>query len=198
MITADFSYCKTLEEFSHAIKLKQSSAHGIEYISNHDALEKYASSCERIKEIGVCQGGTLATLMKQKPKKLIGQDITSKYFDPYQRLFQTYAIEHNIEFTLRIENSLDVNTVDSVDFLHIDSVHTPKHLMEELRIHAPYVSKYITFHDTANYKAKESLFVAIAKYITEIDQSWKVVDHYVHNVGYTVIERVNRIKSHKK
>jgi cephalosporin hydroxylase len=198
MITPDFSYCKTLKEFSNEIKIKQSSAHGPEYISNHIAIEKYVSSCEIVKEIGVCQGGTLSTLMRQNPKKIIGQDITQKHFEPYKHLFDKYAIENNIEFIFKIENSLNSSSADLVDFLHIDSKHTPKHLMEELRIHAPCVSKYIAFHDTANYKAGESLFVTIAKYITEIDQSWKIVDHYIHNVGYTVIERVNRIKSHEK
>ena len=63
--------------------------------------------------------------------------------------------------------------------------------MKELIIHAPKVKKYIVFHDTANYKNTSGLLVALARYITEIDQSWRIVDHYIHRVGYTVIERVN-------
>ena len=29
-------------------------------------------------------------------------------------------------------------------------------------------------------------------------QKWKIIDHYIHRVGYTVIERVDRIKSHRE
>ena len=90
-------------------------------------------------------------------------------------------------------SSLDTNSVYECDLLHIDSLHEPDHLMQELRLHAPTVSKYIVLHDTANFKTSAGLFKVIAKYITEVEQSWKIVDHYIHRVGYTVIQREERM-----
>ena len=65
--------------------------------------------------------------------------------------------------------------------------------MEELLLHGSTVKKYIVFHDTANFKNSAGLFKVIAEYITDVDQSWKIVDHYIHRVGYTVIQREKRL-----
>ena len=65
--------------------------------------------------------------------------------------------------------------------------------MKELRLHAPTVSKNNAFHDTANFVNSAGLFNVIAEYITEVEQSWKIVDHFIHRVGYTVIQREERI-----
>ena len=37
------------------------------------------------------------------------------------------------------------------------------------------------------------MFKAIAEYITDWDQSWKIVDHYIQRVGYTVIQREKKL-----
>lgn len=194
MIKPDLSHCSDIHEFYSEIKRIQSGAHGEEYIEHHKALISCAKQCETIKEIGVCQGGTLAALLTTNPKKLTGIDILPKYFQPYQSHFDKYAQENNVEFDFISGDSLDQKLVSQVDMLHIDSLHEPDHLMKELIIHAPHVKKYIVFHDTANFATSRGLFVTIAKYITKIEQSWKVVDHYIHRVGYTVIERCDRIE----
>lgn len=191
MIKPDISYVTNIHEFYEEIKRQQSGAHGVEYLAHHNALIEKAKECETIKEIGVCQGATLAAMMLTNPKKLIGFDIMPKYFNPYKKHFDDYAKENDIDFEFIVGDSINPKITHEVDMLHIDSLHKPEHLMKELIIHAPKVKKYIAFHDTANYKNTSGLLVALARYITEIDQSWRIVDHYIHRVGYTVIERVN-------
>lgn len=193
MIKPDISHVKDIHEFYSEIKKQQSGAHGIEYIAHHDALIKCAKESETIKEIGVCQGATLAGLMLTNPKKLTGIDIMPKYFNPYKQHFVNYAQQNNIDFSYDVIDSTNPSCVSEVDLLHIDSLHTPEHLMKELKLHAPHVKKYIVFHDTANFKNAKGLFQTIAHYITYIEQKWKVVDHFIHRVGYTVIKREERL-----
>jgi len=194
MIKPDVRHAKTLEEFYSELTRLQAGAHGGEYVEHHNALVKCAKECEVIKEIGVCQGATFAALLMQHPKKLIGMDNYPKHYYNYQKLFDDYAKEHNVDLEFIEGDSHDPKHVHEVDMLHIDSLHTPAHLIGELRLHAPKVRKYIVFHDTANYKTTKGLFPTIAKYITEEEQKWRVIDHYIQRVGYTVIERVeNRL-----
>ena len=198
MIKPDISHVKDIHEFYNEIKLAQAGAHGQEYIAHHNALIKCAQNSATIKEIGVCQGATLAGMLLTNPKKIIGIDIAPHYFEPYKKHFEKYATEHNIDFSYQIMDSTNPASVSEVDMLHIDSLHSPKHLIKELKLHAPKCKKYIVFHDTANFSTSKGLLKTIAEYITEVEQSWKIIDHYIHRVGYTVIERVNRVKSHRE
>jgi len=193
MIKPDITYCTSLEEFYKEIVRIQQETHGDYYTKHHDALTLLSQECETIKELGVCQGGTLAALMLSNPqKKITGIDYDPKYFMPYKRLFIDYAEKHSIDFDFIEGDSLDKKLASKVDLLHIDTLHTEKHLLQELKIHAPLVKKYIVFHDTCNAKGSTGLLLAIARYITEVDQSWQIIDHFIHNVGYTVIKRIDR------
>ena len=171
------SHVKTLEEFYQEICKQQSEAHGEEYIAHHKALKKCVQDPDVniVKEIGVCQGGTLAAMMIENPKVLHGYDVARYYYDPYAHLFDDYAKENNIDFSYKEISSLDDRTVYDCDLLHIDSLHQPSHLMNELKLHGPTVKKYIVFHDTANFKTSAGLFKVIAKYITEVEQDRKSV-----------------------
>ena len=195
MIKPDMTYVKDLPEFYEEIKRLHAGAHSEEYIEHHKALKKCVQDPDVniVKELGVCQGGTLAAMMTEHPKVLHGYDIATHYYNPYAHLFLDYAKEHNIDFSYKENSSLDIDTVYDCDLLHIDSLHDPDHLMKELKLHAPTVSKYIVLHDTANFKTSSGLFKIIATYITEVQQCWKIIDHYIHRVGYTVIQREERM-----
>lgn len=195
MIKPNMTHVKNLAEFYDEIRDQQSTAHSKEYIEHHKALKKCCadSDVKIVKELGVCQGGTLAAMMLEKPKVLHGYDIAAHYYSPYASLFETYAKQNNIDFSYNKMSSLDPRSAYDCDLLHIDSLHDPAHLMKELKLHGPTVSKYIVFHDTANFKNSSGLFKVIAKYITEVEQSWRIVDHYIHRVGYTVIQREERM-----
>ena len=195
MIKPDMTHVKTLEEFYKEICKQQSDAHGEEYIAHHKALIKCVQDPDvnMVKELGVCQGGTLAAMMLQNPYQLKGYDIFPAYYEPYAHLFEEYAKKRGIVYNYYVESSTNPSSVCNCDLLHIDSLHDPDHLMQELQMHAKFVKKYIVFHDTANFKNSAGLFKVIAEYITEHEQSWKIVDHYIHRVGYTVIQREERM-----
>lgn len=194
MIKPDITHVKNIKEFYKEIVEAQQGSHGKEYTQHHNALVKCAKECETIKELGVCQGATLAALLMTNPKKITGIDIAPHYFLPYIKHFHKYAEENNVDFSYENMSSHDNASVSEVDLLHIDSLHTPKHLLQELKLHAPHVKKYIVCHDTANFKGSKGLFQTIAHYITEIEQEWSVVDHYIQRVGYTVIKRTPRLE----
>lgn len=190
MIKPDLSHAKTLEQFYSDLVRIQQEHHGVEYTAHHRALQKYITECDTVKELGVCQGATLAGMLLSRPKRITGIDIDNQYFTPYQSLFYDYAKDNNIDFEFIKGSSIDPALVTSVDLLHIDSYHVYEHLLKELKTHAPTVKKYIVFHDTRNTKSAPGLLKAIAHYITEIEQTWQIVDHYITNAGYTVIKRV--------
>ena len=194
MIKPDISHVKDIKEFYEELVSAQQGSHGKEYTEHHKALVKCAKECETIKELGVCQGATLAAMLMTNPKKIAGYDIAAYYFEPYMKHFEKYAEENNIDFSYNQMSSHDPASVSEVDMLHIDSLHQPDHLLQELKLHAPHVKKYIVFHDTANFKGSKGLFKTIAHYITEIEQEWTVVDHYIQRVGYTVIKRTPRLE----
>ena len=77
MIKPDLSHCKDLKEFYKEICREQAEAHGKEYIAHHKALIKCVKDPDvnMVKELGVCQGGTLAAMMLQNPYQLTGYDI---------------------------------------------------------------------------------------------------------------------------
>lgn len=189
MIKPNLSYVTSLEQFYKEIVRIQQQNHGQEYTAHHSVLKKYTAECDTVKELGVCQGATLAGLLLSKPKKLTGIDIDDQYFAPYQSLFYEYAKTNNVDFEFINGSSIDSKLVTPVDLLHIDSYHVYNHLLKELIIHAPSVKKYIVFHDTRHTTATPGLLKAIAHYITEIEQSWQIIDHYIVNAGYTVIKR---------
>jgi cephalosporin hydroxylase len=155
-------------------------------LDNHRALIRYGKECQVIRELGVAQGGTLAALLRTRPKKLTGIDIASNRFMPYMKYFTTYADRHGIEFEFIERNSLDESSAAPCDLLHIDSRHTHDHLFEELRLHGPLVKKYIVCHDTNN----AGLLMAIAKYITLGNPGWQIIEHHSKNVGFTVLKRL--------
>ena len=195
MIRPDLRHCETLEQFYKEIREKQSLAHGREYIAHHEALRTCIQDKDvnMVKELGVCQGGTLAAMMLANPYQLTGYDIQPDYYEPYAHLFEEYAKEQGIVYNYVVKSSIDKGSVSNCDLLHIDSLHVPNHLMNELRLHAPSVKKYIVFHDTANYGSNSGILRTIVDYITEVEQSWTIIDHYTHSVGYTVIKREERI-----
>jgi cephalosporin hydroxylase len=190
MIKPKIENVKNLEQFYKELTSAQQQAHGIEYTSHHSVLQSLTKECDSIKELGVCQGATLAAMMFCNPNKITGIDIDPQYFLPYQNLFETYAKENQIDFEFICGSSHDKKLVTSVDLLHIDSYHTYDHLIKELSIHAPEVKKYIVFHDTVHGRGAQRLLAAIAHYITEVDPKWEIIEHSIKGSGHTVIKRI--------
>jgi hypothetical protein len=89
--------------------------------------------------------------------------------------------------------------IEETDLLFIDTWHAYDQLIEELRLHAPKVRKYIAFHDTQTFGTKCETFMgksgsngllpAIIHYMIESGDQWKFKIHRTNNNGLTVIER---------
>jgi hypothetical protein len=81
------------------------------------------------------------------------------------------------------------------ELLHIDSLHTYKHLREELRIHARFCRKWIALHDTETFGkigkdgTKPGLVAAIDQFLSENEGEWTRHLHLTNNNGMTLLRR---------
>lgn len=86
-------------------------------------------------------------------------------------------------------------TIPDCDLLHIDSLHTYKHLRAELHRHARYCRKWIALHDTATFgkKGKDGsepgLMTAVREFLEQEGREWMVLLHLTNNNGLTVLQR---------
>lgn len=186
----DFSGCKTLYD---CFAVKRSSTPNDEDIRD-DALAKYSEGCRVVKELGVYQGITFARFLTvDGVEEVVGVDISLKlYRQSIEQIVDEYvnASDGLKSITLLEMSSTDAASVSDCDFLHIDSWHNANHLMQELVLHAPSVSRRIAFHDVNQGNRK--LFKVVLRFIQEIQpNTWKIIEDYDKGkCGYTIIERI--------
>jgi len=190
MFTADMTHTKTLEQFSKDLTEGQNGYHGHNYCEVHDAIRRLLKDCDTYKELGVKQGTTLAIALMEKPKSVIGIDKTLKDYKPNQHLFEKYAKEHGVIFRAFELDSLHFASAYEVDLLYIDTWHVYQQLVAELKLHSPFVNKYIVMHDT---NAKPELRKVIKEFLANSkNQHWKMIEQNTNNVGYTVLENTKK------
>ena len=187
----DYSKCKTLED-CFEVRLQHCMSHNVYENDRDKMLAEYATGCAVVKELGVWQGGTFAMFLAlDGVEEVVGVDISyNKYRQSMQKLVDDYAESSGKTVTLLEMSSTDTASVTPCDFLHIDSLHDPVYLMNELMLHASSVSKRIAFHDV-NQKGRE-LFMVVTQFIEKVQpNTWKVVaDLPLGKCGCTVIERI--------
>ena len=98
--------------------------------------------------------------------------------------------------------------IEETDLLFIDTWHAYDQLIEELRLHAPKVKKYIAFHDTQTFGTRSETFMgrggsngllpAIIHYMIESGDQWRFKIHRTNNNGLTVIERRNSLDTYPR
>jgi len=156
--------------------------------ARYDDLFEYAAQCETAMEFGINQGSSLAAILRAGPKTVIGVDVELKPYNigGLKPIMEEYAKKEDINLKIVKGDSTKIAPAN-VEFLHIDSLHSPKHLEKELKIHAPFVSKYIMFHDI---KQKDyELMKVIEKYVSN-NPEWAVIVKYeVGKCGHAVIKR---------
>jgi hypothetical protein len=96
-------------------------------------------------------------------------------------------------FTFVQGNSLEID-IPSCDLLHIDSLHTYKQLLTELRRHSGRVDQFIAMHDTETFgdRGKDGTTPGLKDAIHEfiLDNSdWRTMLHLKNNNGFTILER---------
>ena len=186
MISGNFSNCSGFDQFYHEILELHSKAHGVSYLDVHTEIARYVSSYETYRELGVNQGATAATALEYRPSSMKIYDINLKNFEPQRKFFEEMAKEYGVHFEAHEKSSLDPSTVEYVDVLYIDTLHTRDHLMKELELHHDSVRQAIICHDTY---AKPDMHKGILEFL-EKNPEWILARYHQHNVGYTTIERV--------
>lgn len=191
MHSGDYTHCMTLETYEDELSEDLLRIHGREYRDVVDAMITFFDQLikieERIviKELGIMQGSSLATLIRNIPDKLIGIDITLDKIKPYIWLFQDYADKHDIEFELRETSSISDEAVKGeCHILHIDSMHKASHLAKELALHNHTARGGIFMHDTN----LPGMYEAVQNFLQKNDE-WELLEHSTKNVGWTSIVR---------
>jgi cephalosporin hydroxylase len=169
-------------------------------------LKDLANSVKHVTEFGVRFGcSSLAFLNADvilRSYDVLYQDVANSYFEEAKKLGKNVSYE--------IKNTLKI-CIEPTDLLFIDTFHSHDQVLQELRLHAKNVNKYIVFHDTVLFGRQSqphdtSIFTTISnelyegktkylgildgieQYIKE-DSSWKIKDIRLNNNGLTTIER---------
>lgn len=167
------------------------------------ALLQYGMRCKTIAEFGVRNAVSCYAFALAKPSKLICVDIAKT---PGAEEFIKDCKEENINVQFDVADSREYS-LEPVDLLFIDTLHTYGQLEKELELHHDKVSKYIIFHDTISYGftdethvyqevkqndptdiSKKGLIPAIINFLQKNPQ-WYHFCTYNYNNGLTVIAR---------
>lgn len=155
-------------------------------------IREYASKSETIAELGVRKLVSTWALLAGYPKKLISIDIVHPKDYGAQKVLNEAieaAKEQEIEFEFLLADDLKI-TLDEVDLLFIDTLHTYEQLLKELELHGKKAKKYIIMHDTEI----PEMFKAISEYIKK-NKEWKILEHKHNQYGLVVLGRKDIVKA---
>lgn len=155
-------------------------------------LRRLADECEIVVEFGVRHGFSTVAFLASRCRMLVSYDLNS----PTAVLPPEVA--HKWGFAQADTSALETGGIPACDLLFIDTLHTAHQVREELR-QAPYVRKYIVFHDTLTFGCWDegrdvSLppFGGIVEPILEFlaaNPEWRVKSHTPECNGLTVLEK---------
>jgi len=170
------------------------------------AIIEYGSKCETITEMGVRWVVSTWAWLACAPKKLRCYDLydPSHWGASIQDIKDT-AEAYNLDFKFEVADVLKLE-IEETDLLFIDTWHAYDQLKAELKLHASKVKKYICFHDTTSYgnvdeslnhenswegqSSGKGIWPAIEEFLEENKNEWVLVKRYMHNNGFTIIERI--------
>lgn len=182
-------------------------------ISEHlRTLQKYASLCEHVTELGVREVCSTWALLAGNPKNLNSFDIVPA--NGIENIVKSLADQAGIKWNFYVENVLTTDKICETDLLFIDTLHSYVQLSLELMLHGNKARKFIIFHDTFLFanrdegqveigvlphhlkeKAlelqrsdKHGLVPALLEFLDK-NQNWKVKEIFKNNNGLTVLER---------
>lgn len=144
-------------------------------------LAWYGSQCESIVEFGVRTGISTVAWLISAPYNLDCYDLEKH---PEVDDLSEMAVEWTI-FRFHQENTLEC-TIPECDLLFIDTLHTYDQLKQELARHADKAKKWIILHDTETFPDMTRAAVEWEA----ANPHWKLKQHFQHQHGLTVYERV--------
>jgi len=185
----NYSSHTSLESVISSLYNDTASEHTIE---RNQCIAHAANECESAMELGVFQGSCLALIYTnlKHPKELYGIDTHTKPFlnGGLKPLFDEYSKRCGSTYEIIETSSVEKESVRSVDFLHIDSLHRPAHLAKELALHSPNIRKYIAFHDI---NQNNSSLGTVVKDFVKHNKEWEMAKYYDKGkCGHALIRRV--------
>lgn len=145
-------------------------------------LREYADKCESVAEFGVRSCISLFAFLASKASRVLAVDISPVEVPDVEKL------------TFVCANDLEIEIVEPIDMLHIDSYHDYNHFKKELGLHAGKVNKYIAAHDVFFFGrqsedgSKKGLMDALEEFLVE-NSEWRIVYQTDINNGMIIIER---------
>jgi predicted O-methyltransferase YrrM len=176
---------RTIEQLKEAfinLKIKPTGWLG-DSPTRFETYQSYASSVDRIVELGVYTGLSTTAFLMGKPKKLRSYDILPENFIVKKDLM-AYAEDNSIDFKFIVGNSLEID-IDETDLLFIDTVHKKEHTVAELHRHANKTQKYIMLHDV---ESCPDVFDAAIEFI-EHNPEWIINEHCKNGDGLLVLRK---------
>lgn len=159
-------------------------------------MNKYATGCAHITEMGVRDIVSTWSWLEAFPKKLVCYDVALPPADRMAEVVQ-FAEQNNIEFAFFNADVLKVE-IEPTELLFIDTIHTYTQLIQELRLHSDKVSKYIILHDTEGFgevgiDAQGNKTLGLTYALTEFlndNSNWVIEAQYKNCFGLTVLKRI--------
>lgn len=164
-------------------------------------LREYASKCRRVTEFGMRTGNSTVAFLAAQPKTLISWDL-----DPWSIISQRTAdlmyVRGETNFQPRVGNTLTIPVIEETDLLFIDTLHTGRQLLDELKRHADpvlgTVKKYLIFHDTITFgdvgeDGKEPGLRAAIRFYQRCHAFplWELVEDRKNNNGLVILQRID-------
>lgn len=177
---------ETFDKVKEDKSLSQIRSNDVKWIKHYmDTLYKYGKKCKNhIVELGVNKVLSSWAWAKSRPKKITLCD--TELFNRggvWLDSFNDLCSKEGIKIIQENKSSLDIK-LENIDLLFIDSLHTCDHCTKELKLHSPYVKKYIIFHDTI-LKGSD-VRKAVMNFLEE-NNKWKIVEELTSNPGLIII-----------
>lgn len=180
-------------------------------------LSEFAQKCSHVTEMGIgpfhlglnstwcLMHGLSNSDYDNSEKKYIAIDLD----DANTNIIHAGEVLGNvdIDFKFIVSNSVEIE-IEKTDLLFIDTDHRYQHLMKELKLHSPNVSKYIVIHDTSgkyeqwedwpyddesrgelrNSPEKYGLWPCVVDFLKE-NNEWELLIRGEEANGMTVLQR---------
>jgi hypothetical protein len=162
-------------------------------------LFEYGKNVKTIAEFGVRNAVSCYAFAASRPEKMICVDIVKT-----QRAEEFCGLCKNENINLRFDVADTTQySLEQVDLLFIDTLHTYAQLKRELELHNFKVNRYIILHDTITYgfiediaiprsvadgQWKQGLMPAVMEFLQD-HREWCHFKTYPNNNGLTVLER---------
>lgn len=149
-------------------------------------LYEYAAKAEVVVEFGVRSGNSTAAF-------LAGVENSQGFVYSYDIDRPKCSFESGWwEFTQADTSKLDA--IPECDLFFIDTLHTCDQVEAELK-HARWCKKWIMLHDTVLFgdkgeKSQLGITHAIYQFLRDNHDTWKIRQHYHHNNGLLILERI--------